>query len=330
MAKYLVIRFSSIGDIVLTTPVVRILKQQVKNAEVHFLTKTSFVSLLNSNPYIDKVHGTDGSLSDVVESLKSENFDAIIDLHNNLRSLKVKTLLGKSSTSFSKLNFKKWMLVNLKVNRLPAMHIVDRYLKSISHLNIYNDLKGLDFFIDKKDDVDLSVFPDKFKSGYVALVIGANHATKKMPSTKLAEIVKTLNYPTLILGGPGDREEGELIANHNSDFAINTCGNFSINQSASLIKQAEVVITHDTGLMHIAAAYHKKIVSLWGNTVPEFGMTPYMPQYPGNSEVIEVKNLSCRPCSKIGYKECPKQHFNCMNHIKNEDVVHAVLRYLQK
>ncbi len=330
MAKYLVIRFSSIGDIVLTTPVVRILKQQVKGAEVHFLTKNSFVTLLKANPYIDKVHGTDGSLNDVMETLKEENYDGIIDLHNNLRSLKVKTLLGKPSTSFDKLNFKKWMLVNLKVNRLPAMHIVDRYLKSISHLNVFNDLKGLDYFIDNNDEVNLDVFPEKFKRGYIALVVGANHATKKMPAEKLADIIKTLNFPTLILGGAGDKEEGEFIAKNNSEIAINTSGNFSINQSASLIKQAEVVITHDTGLMHIAAAYNKKIVSLWGNTVPEFGMTPYMPQCPGNSEILEVKNLSCRPCSKIGYKECPKKHFNCMNHLQNADVVHAVNRFLKK
>lgn len=330
MAKYLVIRFSSIGDIVLTTPVVRILKQQVKGAEVHFLTKSSFVSLLKANPYIDKVHGTDGTLNDVMETLKAENYDEIIDLHNNLRSLKVKTLLGKPSTSFDKLNFKKWLLVNLKVNRLPAMHIVDRYLKSISHLNVFNDLKGLDYFIDKNDEVNLDDFPEKFKNGYIALVIGANHATKKMPSEKLADIIKGLNFPTLILGGAGDKEEGELIAKHNAEIAINTCGNFTINQSASLIKQAEVVITHDTGLMHIAAAYSKKIVSLWGNTVPEFGMTPYMPQCPGNSEILEVKNLSCRPCSKIGYKECPKKHFNCMNHLQNADVVHVVNRFLKK
>jgi len=330
LAKYLVIRFSSIGDVVLTTPVVRILKQQVKGTEVHFLTKNSFVTLLKANPYIDKVHGTDGSLNDVMETLKAENYDGIIDLHNNLRSLKVKTLLGKPSASFDKLNFKKWMLVNLKVNRLPAMHIVDRYLKSISHLNVFNDLKGLDYFIDKNDEVNLDAFPEEFKSGYIALVIGANHATKKMPSEKLADIIKALNIPTLILGGAGDKEEGEFIAKHNAEIAINTCGNFTINQSASLIKQAEVVITHDTGLMHIAAAYSKKIVSLWGNTVPEFGMTPYMPQCPGNSEILEVKNLSCRPCSKIGYKECPKKHFNCMNHLQNADVVHAVNRFLKK
>ena len=314
----------------LTTPVVRILKQQVKDAEVHFLTKNSFVQLLEANPFIDKVIGTDGTLNDVVELLKAEKYDGIIDLHNNIRSLKVKKLVGRPSTTFNKLNFKKWMLVNLKVNRLPAMHIVDRYLNTIAHLNVYNDLKGLDFFINKKDEVDLSIFPEQFNRGYIAFVIGANHATKKMPSEKISEIVKLLNFPALILGGEGDKAEGEKIANENPELAINTCGKFSINQSASLIQQAEVVITHDTGLMHIAAALNKKIVSVWGNTVPEFGMTAYMPQNPGNSVTIEVKNLSCRPCSKIGYKECPKKHFNCMNHIQNRDVVHAVNSFLKK
>ena len=330
MAKYLVIRFSSIGDIVLTTPIVRILKQQVKEAEVHFLTKKSFLSLIQANPYIDKVFGTDGSLNDVIDLLKAEKYDGIIDLHNNLRSLKLKSMLGKPSTSFNKLNFKKWMLVNLKLNRMPAMHIVDRYLKSISHLNVYNDLKGLDYFFDKKEEIDLSIFPNSFMDGYIALVIGANHSTKKMPTEKISTIIKALNYPTLILGGKDDQVEGDKIASENSGIAITTCGKFSINQSASLIKQARVVISHDTGLMHIAAAFNKKIISVWGNTVPEFGMTPYMPQFPGNSEILEVKNLSCRPCSINGYKECPKKHFNCMNHLQNLDVVHAVNRFLNK
>jgi len=116
----------------------------------------------------------------------------------------------------------------------------------------------------------------------------------------------------LLVGGPEDFERGEqIIANTNN--TINTCGKYSILQSASLVQQAKMVITHDTGMMHIAAAFQQKIYSVWGNTVPEFGMYPYLESK--QSKRIEVKGLNCRPCSKIGYDKCPKGHFKCMQEI---------------
>jgi len=142
LPKYLVIRFSSIGDIVLTSPVIRMLKKQVPNAEVHFLTKKNFESVVRNNPNIDKVWTTDGSLKDVLSALKKEQFDEIIDLHANLRTWRIKSTLKIKSTSFNKLNFEKWLLVNLKINRLPAIHIVNRYLKAVEHLGVVNDGEG--------------------------------------------------------------------------------------------------------------------------------------------------------------------------------------------
>ena len=119
-------------------------------------------------------------------------------------------------------------------------------------------------------------------------------------------------------------ERGELISTSIGATIFNACGLFKLNESASLLQQSKLVITHDTGLMHIAAAFKKPIVSLWGNTVPEFGMTPYLPENERLSKIIEIKNLSCRPCSKIGYSKCPKGHFNCMNLIKEADIKNAV------
>jgi ADP-heptose:LPS heptosyltransferase len=94
---------------------------------------------------------------------------------------------------------------------------------------------------------------------------------------------------------------------------VNACGKFSLQQSASIVKQAAVLLTHDTGLMHIASAFQIPIVSVWGNTVPALGMYPYYPQNEKGFSIHEVSNLKCRPCSKIGFKTCPKKHFNCMN-----------------
>ena len=324
MPKFLIIRLSSIGDIVLTTPVIRCLKKQVPNAEVHFLTRNAFKNVLENNPYIDKLWTTDGSLNDVIPELKKEGFTEIIDLHHNLRTYKIKKALGIPSTAFPKLNIEKWLLVNLKINRLPSLHIVDRYLTTLKHLSVTNDNHGLDYFISDRENVSMTALPESHRNGFIAVVIGAKHATKQMPTSKIIATLKMLKEPIILLGGTEDKERGELISTSIGATIFNACGLFKLNESASLLQQSKLVITHDTGLMHIAAAFKKPIVSLWGNTVPEFGMTPYLQKNERLSKIIEIKNLSCRPCSKIGYSKCPKGHFNCMNLIKEDDIKNAV------
>ncbi len=313
MPKFLIIRFSSIGDIVLTTPVVRCLKQQVEGAEVHFLSKKGFASILAPNPYIDKLHLYDGNLSATIKQLKKESFDYIIDLHHNLRTWQVKWALGIKSFSFNKLNKEKWLLTALKINRLPPLHIVDRNFATITSFGVANDGNGLDFFIQDKDRISIrETLPETHQQDFIGLVIGAARATKQLPIEKLDELCSLLKNPIVLLGGPQDAEVGKLLAAKHA-HTFNACGIFSLGQSADLVRQATVIITHDTGLMHIAAAFQKPIISIWGNTVPRFGMWPY---YSKSNEVLhssfEVKNLSCRPCSKIGYQKCPKGHFNCM------------------
>lgn len=329
MPKFLVIRFSSIGDIVLTTPVIRILKQQVKGAEIHYLTKLSSKTILQYNPYIDFLWTFDKSLDEILPNLKAEGFDYIIDLHNNLRSLKVKSALGKKAFTFNKLNIEKWLLVNLKINRLPTVHIVDRYLKTLSEFKVFNDLAGLDYFIGDENKITQNDLPDFCKDGFIAIVIGAKHSTKKMPSKKIIELATNLNYPVVLLGGPEDENDGNEIEKQVGNLIFNACGKFKLNQSASIIQQSKVVITHDTGLMHIAAAFNKPIISIWGNTVPEFGMSPYLPQAPANSIIFEVKNLNCRPCSKIGFDNCPKKHFKCMQDQDIHSIVKNAKQFLQ-
>ena len=312
MKKILIIRFSSIGDIVLTTPVIRCLKKQL-NAEVHYLTKSSFKGILNNNPYVDKVHTIEKEISsELIAELKNENFDFIADLHHNLRTLRLKKALNISSKSFPKYNIQKWLLVNLKIDRMPQMHIVDRYMETVSSLGVVNDAKGLDYFIPETSKVDLSRLPEIQSNGYVGIVIGGQHATKMMPILKLIELCDSLSEPIVLLGGPEDKLRGEEIVNAVGVKVFNGCGQFKLDESASLVQQANWIITHDTGLMHIAAAFKKRIVSVWGNTVPELGMYPYLPD--PRSKIVQIKGLSCRPCSKIGYSKCPKTHFKCMEH----------------
>lgn len=325
--KFLIIRFSSIGDIVLTTPVVRCLKQQAANAEVHYLTKKSFRAIADSNPYIDKVHILHDDWKQMMDELKKENFDCIIDLHHNLRTWRIKTALRKvKSFSFNKLNYEKWLLTAFKINKLPKVHIVDRYMQTVIDFGVRNDGKGLDYFIPEKDVVPLTDLPVSHLHGFIGIVIGAALNTKKLPLHKLKELCSKINHPIILLGGPEDKADGDEIAKDDAIKIYNACGKFNLNQSADLVRKAKLIITHDTGLMHIAAAFQKPIISVWGNTVPEFGMYEY---YSSKTQIAnhkyQISNLPCRPCSKIGYKQCPKKHFKCME-MQSMDEISEVVR----
>lgn len=323
MAKFLIIRFSSIGDIVLTTPVIRCLKKQVPDAEVHFLVKEQFMSVVEHNPYIDKIHVLAHSWELMIEELKNEDYDYIIDLHHNVKTLRVKKALKKKSFSFYKLNIQKYFLTALKINLLPKVHIVDRYMKTVESFGVKNDGAGLDYFIGpheiKKEDI-----PASHSAGYIACVIGAAHSTKRWPVHKWKEFCEKMNHPIILLGGKEDAANGKEIASADTIKVYNACGKFNINESADIVRRAKLVISNDTGLLHIAAAFKKPIISLWGNTVPAFGMTPYYGATMIPDVIMQVNKLWCRPCSKIGYAKCPLGHFKCMEKINAEDVLQRV------
>lgn len=328
MPKFLIIRFSSIGDIVLTTPVIRCLKQQVPDAEVHFLTKSSFLPVVQHNPYIDKIHLLAHSWELMIEELKSENYDYIIDLHHNTKTLRVKSALKKKSFSFYKLNIEKYIYTSIKLNILPKVHIVDRYLKTVESFGVKNDGAGLDYFISKEEETKREDIPASHSAGFVACVIGAALGTKQWPVHKWKEFCLQLNHPVILLGGPEDVTAGNEIAAVDDIKVYNACGKFKLNESADLVRKAKLVVTNDTGLMHIAAAYKKPIISLWGNTVPSFGMTPYYGVSMVPHTMVQVNKLWCRPCSKIGYKKCPLGHFKCMEKIEVEQVIQIVKQSL--
>ena len=302
------------GDIVLTSPVIRILKQQLPEAELHFVCKEVFAPLVMSNPHVQKVHRFKKDVPEVYEELKNENFDLLIDLHRNLRSLRLKRFLGVSSFSFDKINLRKFLAVNLKLLKLlPDKHIVQRYADTVMPLGVKLDGKGLDCFIAPQDQVNANqVFFKGTPTRFLALVIGGSYYTKKIPLNKLEEIIRLSPFPIVLMGGPEDAAMAKELQSKFPEIK-NACGGFSIMQSASIVQQAEWVITSDTGLMHLASAFQKKIISVWGNTIPEFGMYPYQPAE--GSRLLEVRDLPCRPCSKLGYAQCPLGHFKCMQEI---------------
>ncbi|MBC7777055.1 MAG: glycosyltransferase family 9 protein [Phycisphaerae bacterium] len=311
--KILLLRFSSIGDIVLTTPVVRCLKKQL-GAELHFLTKTAFAPILEENPYVDQVFSFQKEIApDTIRGLRAMRYDHVIDLHHNLRSLRLKLALGRPSRSFDKLNWQKWLLVNFKIDRMPEAHIVDRYMATVRHLGVVYDGEGLDYFIPKGENLDEIEIPSR---PFTAFVLGATHATKRLPEEKIIEICRGTTQPIVLLGGKTEQDAGERIAKAAGSHVLNLCARLSLHQSACVVRESSKVITHDTGLMHIAAALQKPIISVWGSTVPKFGMWPFYPTGMNLNTSIEVLGLGCRPCSKIGFDRCPKGHFKCMKEIE--------------
>ena len=284
----------------------------------------------------DKIYSIESDVSEIINDLKNEGYDFIVDLHHNLRSAQVKLALNsfhgsalrQKSASFPKLNIEKWLMVNLRINRLPGIHIVDRYFETVKSLGVKNDEQGLEYHIPANEEIDVGAIDESplLMNGYIGFVIGANHYTKQLPVHKIVSLCKQIEMPIVLLGGKGDEEKANEIIKltiHHSPYTIyNACGKYSIHGSASLVRQARKIITHDTGLMHIAAAFKKDIISVWGNTIPEFGMYPYMPE--ANSHIMEVKDLACRPCSKIGYKACPKKHFNCMEQIDEGKILEYI------
>ncbi|RYY88326.1 MAG: glycosyltransferase family 9 protein [Chitinophagaceae bacterium] len=326
MPKFLIVRFSSIGDIVLTTPVIRCLKTQVPDAEVHFLVKPQFRQVIAHNPYLDKIHVLQPDWDKMIEELQAEGFDYIIDLHHNLRTLRLKRSLKLPSFSFNKLNFEKLVFVKLKWNVMPKVHIIDRYLETVKAFGVVNDGKGMDYFIAPGDEVPYSDIPTSHQLGFVAIVIGASFKTKKLPIYKLQELCQKIHHPVVLLGGPEEAAEGDEIASVDPIKVYNACGKFKLNESVDLVKKSKLVIAHDTGLMHIAAALKKEVIAVWGSTTPSFGMVPYygdsyLLQQGRPYDDIQVHKLWCRPCTKIGRDKCPQGHFKCMKNINIDELV---------
>lgn len=317
--KFLVIRLSSIGDIVLTSPLLRCLGEQVENAEIHFVAKQKYAELLQANPNIARIHFLNRSMIPLLKELSQEKFDYVIDLHQNFRSLRIKLALGIPSFSFRKLNLKKWLRVQFGIDLLPDLHVVDRYFRTVTSFHVIPDGKGLEYYIPEGPASVPLPLPEMFRQGYVAFIIGGTYFTKRLPVSRVIEICNSINYPVVLIGGKQEIPEGLEIGGNTGTHVLNLSGKTTISQSAALIRNARLVLSNDTGMMHIAAAFGKKILSFWGNTIPEFGMTPYKPD--PASRMLEVKDLSCRPCSKLGYRKCPKGHFRCMNDI---DVTEAV------
>ncbi|MBU0697417.1 MAG: glycosyltransferase family 9 protein [Bacteroidetes bacterium] len=305
------------GDIIYTSPVIRCLKNQLENVEIHYLTKPAFKFLLDENPYLHKLHLLKPKLSETIKALKAENFDDVIDLHSSLRSLLVKVSLGVKSSTYQKERLKKWMAIKLKINKVEPIHLVDRYLKAVAFLGIKNDGMPIDYFLPNDVKGIEEILPGYYSKPYVAFIIGATHFTKRMPNKKVIATIQKIKIPVILLGGKDVSNNADIITSGLSQEIVNLTGIISLNESVVVVKNAAYVIGFDTGLTHIAEAFNKKLVTIWGSTVPELlGVKPYKVD-----KHLEVSiDLDCRPCSKFGLSACPKGHFKCMNDINEQQI----------
>ncbi len=317
----LIIRLSSIGDIVLTTPIVRALKTRFPDSEIHYITRPEYLPLLQNHPDIHTLHSFEGKIRETIQKLRQHRFQLVIDLHRSILSRRIKGGLGALSFTFPKLNVRKYLLTRFKINTLPDLHIVDRYAMAIEPTGAKLDENGLDFFISAQvEEEGLREVWDQLGPDAVAVVLGAKHATKKYPSEYYPALLNGLSKPVLLIGGKPEMEEAERISSALNVPVMNIAGKSGLLESAARMKACKVAITNDTGFMHIAAAFGMKVFSIWGNTVPAFGMTPYRTP----SVIIETTGLPCRPCSKLGHESCPKKHFRCMMDLKPETVLEKI------
>ncbi len=317
LKKILIIRLSSIGDILLTTPLIRSIKKINPALQIDFALKEEFFELLQNNLNLTNIHRyTKHSFEKqiLIKALISNDYNLVIDLQNNLRSREIIRPLHCQTLRFKKNNFKKFLLVHFKINKLKdAPQIPVRYAEAAG---VELDSEGLDFFTAIKPNSKL-----KADEKYIGLCPGAGHFTKRWPRECFIELGKRLEstgYKIALFGG---LEEVDLCFEMENQIknAINLC-NTSILQVGSDMKMCRVIYTNDSGLMHLASAVKVPIIAFFGSTVREFGFFPYK----AKSIELEMENLSCRPCTHIGRKSCPKIHFKCLKEIKTELAVNSL------
>lgn len=331
--KILVIRFSSIGDIVLMSPVFRCIKQQLPGVELHFLTKKKFQAVSIANPYIDKFHYLEKSDSQMIREIVAGEFDYIIDLHKNLRTLKLylATPTQTKWLSYKKQSIQKLLLTRLHINTMSGVHITQRSLQALAPLGVKDDGKGLDYFIPRESVINENDLPLSHQMGFAVIVIGASYYTKKLPAEKLKELCTRIEHPVILIGGKEEITEGDAIASADPVKIYNACGKFSLNESADIVRRAKMVISHDTGFQYIACAFQKPVLAIWGGTSPLLDVEPYY----GTANADKYTNfivpgLKCQPCSNFGTKTCPKKHFKCMQEQNVPLIAETAMNLLKK
>lgn len=305
----------------LTTPVLRALRSHFPHAHIGYLTKAHFADAIAHHPAIDTLHLYKGNLRQTLKELKAVGYDHVVDLHRNVRSFLLRTELAIPYTTFPKANDRKLLMTRLKL-RLEVPHIVDRYAEAIRPLGAELDEQGLDFYYPTALDAWAQAAVQEKWAGTqpYALCLSASYTTKRWLPEYYRTYLEQTEQPVILLGGKAEMALAQELCQGLPEGRVwNTVGHTSLLQSAALLRPCTHLITPDTGMMHIAAALQVPSITLWGNTVPQFGMYPYRAPH-----VVVEEQLGCRPCSRLGHKSCPRGHFACMRALTPQRVAQAV------
>ena len=311
--KLLIIRLSSLGDILLTTPLIRSIKIKYPDISIDFLLKDQYKDILLFNHYLSKVIEYKSGKNDkkiLFNQIRNNNYDLIIDLQNNFRSWEIRRQLNAKSVKFNKRTLDKFLLVKFKINKLKdAPQIPVRYSQSLSDFSL--DENGLDLFIPKNASAQLI---DEEK--YIGFAPGSRHFTKmwlKEYYIELGNMLVKEGYKVVLFGGKDDLQMCYYLSTKIAG-SINLSNDNKVFNIAADMKRCEAIVCNDSGLMHVACALRVPVLAFFGSTVKEFGFSPYK----NKNVVMENEGLYCRPCSHIGRDRCPEKHFKCMKELTPE------------
>ncbi len=325
------IRFSSLGDVILTTGIIRELKREFDDAEITMITSSRYLDIFRSNPHLNKNLVIEGkSFSDVsrlIKKVRNERFDILADLHLNPRSL----LVSCASRSRKKLRYSKCrrlrsMMVSTK-NRQMCGHVVDRYFAPFEKLGLKSTNLKPEIWIDGETRRSMNATIGNGNMPLVAVSPGAKRATKRWLAEKYGRLCRSLieteKAKVIIVGDKEDTQIAHKIRNIAGKNIIDLTGKTSLLQLAAVLRRSSVLVTNDSGPMHMAAATGTPVVAIFGPTVPEFGFSPL-----GERDRVIEKQLPCRPCSLHGSEQCSQNGFKCMRDVTAEEVIEAVSHVL--
>jgi lipopolysaccharide heptosyltransferase II len=314
--KLLIIRLSSLGDILLVTPMLRSINAQYPHISIDFLLRKEYKETLEYNPNISNLYtysNDEADQTNLKQKLKSANYDLVIDLQNNFRSKRITGVLDCGVKRFAKKNLQKFLLVKFKINLMKnSGAIPQRYAETCEGAQL--DGSGLEIYF--KNGEQGSGNKDK---NVIGLCPGSKHFTKMWPKEYYIELGRDLvkaGKTVHLIGGKSDREICAEISK-NVPGAFDKSADDNLLQTAEEIEKCGVVVCNDSGLMHLACAVKTPVLVFFGSTVKEFGFAPYK----NKNIILENNLLSCRPCSHIGRDYCPKGHFNCMKEITPSVVI---------
>jgi len=315
---FLIINFGTASEVLLSTPLIRCIKNQIEGAEIDFLTTATNAPFVQRNPNIDNVLIFSNKIKETAKEINYNFYDYLIDLHSGFRSKQLTRRVHAASFSIKNYSFDIWKHINFGIVPKHIPHFIERSFATVSVFDVENDQKGVDFFLNT--EIDKPSIPDS----YILLAIQAKNATRKLPAEKVLELCRKLNHKIVITHNAEDIQTTEYLKNKLGEKIINWSENTDIQQIAYLISQSKLVISYDSEIMHLATAFEKITISIWGNTVSIWGNAAF--NAAKHTKQFEVEQLKCRPCTKNAFLYCPKKHFKCMNEMN----IDAIANYINE